>query len=261
MEKLLIICILAAVVSLNAAAPPQARIIGGREVDILKHPYLVSIRYRSEKDGPYIHKCAGVIYNERVVVTAAQCVVDIKHDEKVMVVAGANSRTGVDGLAYPALKWVSHPQYSSWTVDYDIGLLIIDDVFDLKNLKMKAIPIKETRPVDGKMATIAGWGYREEFGPSSSHLEEVQVPIVNSSDCTKSYGVGEITDRMICAGYLKAGGKDACQGDTGGPLVLDNQLVGLVSWGRGCARPGYPSVYTYVTALKQWIDETIAANV
>ncbi|KAM7344108.1 transmembrane protease serine 9-like [Cochliomyia hominivorax] len=260
MFKLFIICIFGVLVSINIAALPTARIIGGWEVDILKHPYLVSIRYRSQKNSVYVHRCAGVIYNERVVITGAQCVVDIMNDEKVLVVAGANSRTGADGLPYPAFKWVSHSQYSSWTVDYDIGLLIIDDVFDFTNLNIKPIAIKESRPVDGKMGTVAGWGYREEFGPSSSHLEEVQVPIVRSKVCTQSYGAGEITDRMICAGYLKAGGKDACQGDTGGPLVVDNELVGLVSWGRGCARPNYPSVYTFVGALKEWIDETIAAN-
>ncbi|XP_023306028.2 trypsin eta [Lucilia cuprina] len=260
MYKHFIICILWTLCAVVAAAP-EGRIIGGREVDIFKHPYLVSIRYRSQSNESYVHKCAGAIYSERVVVTAAQCVVDIKANEKVMVVAGANSRTGVDGLPYPALKWFSHPSYSSWTVDYDIGVIIIDDVFDLKHLNMNSITIKESRPIEGKVATVAGWGYREEFGPSSSHLEEVQVPIVSTAECTQSYGVGEITERMICAGYVKTGGRDACQGDTGGPLVMNNQLVGLVSWGRGCARPGYPSVYTFVSALKKWIDDTIAANV
>ncbi|XP_065367711.1 trypsin eta-like [Calliphora vicina] len=260
MDKCFIISILWALCAVVAAAP-EGRIIGGREIDVIKHPYLVSIRYRSQPNESYVHKCAGVIYSERVVVTAAQCVVDIKDNEKVMVVAGANSRTGLDGLPYPALKWVSHPSYSSWTVDYDIGLIVIDDVFDFEHMKIKPISIRESRPIEGKVGTVAGWGYREEFGPSSSNLEEVQVPIVGSADCIKSYGFGEVTERMICAGFLKTGGRDACQGDTGGPLVVDNQLVGLVSWGRGCARPGYPSVYTFVSALKQWIDDTIIANV
>ena len=254
------VILILAVVAIVATAP-EARIIGGHEVDVNKHPYLVSVRYRSEENTPYLHKCAGAIYSERVVLTAAQCVVDIKSNEKVLIVALANSRTGVDGLPYPVLKWVSHPNYSSWTVDYDIGIMIIDDVFDFQHLPINPIPIKAVRPLDGKLATVPGWGYREEFGPSSANLEEVQVPIVSNVDCLKAYGTGEITERMICAGYLKTGGKDACQGDTGGPLVIDNQLIGLVSWGRGCARPGYPSVYTYVSTLTKWIDDTIAANV
>lgn len=261
MAKLFLICIALAGCAEIVLSAPEPRIIGGREIDIIKHPYLVSIRYRTDSNDAYIHKCAGVIYSERVAVTAAQCIVDVKENEKIMVVAGANSRVGLDGLPYPALKWISHPSYSSWTVDYDIGIIIIDDSFDFNHLKISLIAIKESRPVNGKIGTIAGWGYREEFGPSSQNLEEVQVPIISTADCTSSYGVGEITERMICAGYLTTGGKDACQGDTGGPLVVDNQLVGLVSWGRGCARPNYPSVYTFVNSLKQWIDETIAANI
>lgn len=260
MIKFLLIGVVLAAVTCRVAAAPESRIIGGREVDISKHPYLVSIRYRSGVNDPYVHKCAGVIYSDNVVITGAQCVVDIGATEKVMVVAGANSRVGLDGMPYPVLKWIAHPNYSSWTVDNDIAILIIDDVFDFGHTLIDQIQIKESRPMDGRVATVAGWGYRQENGPSSTKLEEVQVPIINNQDCTNSYGAGEITERMICAGYLSSGGKDACQGDTGGPLVLDRELVGLVSWGIGCARPKYPSVYTFVGSLKPWLDETIAAN-
>lgn len=259
MGKTLLLIAVCTLLVFTSADYPQARIIGGHKVSAIKHPYLVSIRRRVQKHSSYVHKCAGVIYNERAILTAAQCVADIKDTEKVMIIAGGNSRTGLDGMLFPALKWVSHPKYSSWTVDYDIGIMIAEHNFDFANSKVNSISIKTSRPKNGKMGTVVGWGYREEFGPSSSYLEEVEVPIVSFEDCTTSYGVGEITDRMICAGYLKAGGKDSCQGDAGGPLLVDKQLVGLVSWGRGCGRPGYPTVYTFVGALRQWINETIAS--
>lgn len=80
---------------------------------------------------------------------------------------------------------------------------------------------------------------------------------MNQDYCNKQYG-GQITPRMICAG-LKEGGKDSCQGDSGGPLTIQNddepELIGVVSFGSGCARPNYPGVYARVTSVREWIQE------
>ena len=67
---------------------------------------------------------------------------------------------------------------------------------------------------------------------------------------------------MLCAGYEETGGKDSCQGDSGGPLVdkETKEQIGVVSFGQGCAEPGYPGVYTQVSYFIDWINETIAAN-
>ena len=74
-------------------------------------------------------------------------------------------------------------------------------------------------------------------------------------ECNAAYG--QITDNMICA----AGpGKDSCQGDSGGPMVVQENghyaLVGVVSWGYGCAMADYPGVYARVTAQMNWILDT-----
>lgn len=58
---------------------------------------------------------------------------------------------------------------------------------------------------------------------------------------------------MICAGNVAEGGIDSCQGDSGGPLVSGSTLVGITSWGEGCALPNFPGVYARVPALSDWI--------
>ena len=105
---------------------------------------------------------------------------------------------------------------------------------------------------DNVKALVTGWGRLKSYGILPDILQEVNVTTMTNQQCRgKKYSHSEITDYMICAGDV---GRDSCQGDSGGPLSVLGQddrysQIGIVSWGKGCAKPGYPGVYTRLTAL------------
>lgn len=52
-------------------------------------------------------------------------------------------------------------------------------------------------------------------------LQEVELPVLSAAECrrrTRLLPLYRVTDDMFCAGYER-GGRDACLGDSGGPLL------------------------------------------
>jgi secreted trypsin-like serine protease len=111
----------------------------------------------------------------------------------------------------------------------------------------------------GAAATIAGFGTTAENGATPPPTMQVaQVPIASDATCGAAYGAEFDAGQMLCAGYPQ-GGVDTCQGDSGGPLIVTGphgaRLVGVTSFGDGCARPGKPGVYARIAGalLRGWL--------
>ena len=116
---------------------------------------------------------------------------------------------------------------------------------------------------DNVSAVVTGWGRLNSTGPQSDTLQEARVTTMTNKACARSHGDHKITENMICAG---AAGRDACWGDSGGPLAVLGQnnsyrQIGVVNWGKDCATPGYPGVYTRVTSLLPWIRQRMTPAV
>lgn len=135
----------------------------------------------------------------------------------------------------------------------------------------------------GRFAVVAGWGRTGEDEETSRVLRKVVVPVWSKEDCYDAgYGAHKLSENMFCAGYPD-GEKDACQGDSGGPLhvkrdggsmqligelllyriyffIFVDLLPGVVSWGRGCARPNLPGIYTKLTNYLDWVRESLGGE-
>nr|CAI5825736.1 unnamed protein product [Callosobruchus analis] len=105
----------------------------------------------------------------------------------------------------------------------------------------------------GAKGVVSGWGVISSVAPIlSKDLRATTIPVMSKTVCQMDYMMIRITERQFCAGYF-AGGRDACNGDSGGPFVIDNKLFGIVSWGFYCAQAGSPGVYTSIPALRNYI--------
>ena len=106
---------------------------------------------------------------------------------------------------------------------------------------------------------LSGFGTLQSGGGIPDTLQHVQIGYVPQATCAANYGPGQIFPSMMCAADP---GKDSCQGDSGGPLydTANKVLVGVVSWGIGCADPKYPGIYSRIADQWTWIKTKICAN-
>ena len=237
----------------------KPKIIGGVPAKPGAYPWQVSLEVSSISDPGRAHFCGGSIYNERWIVTAAHCLTGVSPSQ-FNIVAGTNAlKPGVDRHA--VTRRIIHRDYEvSAPSDSDIALIELEKPLTL-GATAKAIAVLNPNDenkilVSQQKLVVTGWGATDEGGGVVRDLREVTVPFVTNQVCADPLSYGNaITDTMICAG-LAAGGKDSCQGDSGGPLVNQSSplLVGVVSWGEGCARPGKYGVYTRISKFKPWIE-------
>uniref|UniRef100_A0A8C3JYB3 Peptidase S1 domain-containing protein n=1 Tax=Calidris pygmaea TaxID=425635 RepID=A0A8C3JYB3_9CHAR len=177
-----------------------------------------------------------------------------------LVFAGVTTRESMKQEAGVSVKKIIyHPLYNDSSLDYDIAVMKLQVPLNFSDaIRAVCLPPSHQDLFQGTQCWVSGWGYtRPDQAQVAETLNEAPVPLIGTKRCNSScvYG-GELTARMLCAGYLP-GEIDACQGDSGGPLVCQDgfawRLVGIVSWGQGCAEPNHPGVYTNVAQLLPWI--------
>jgi len=227
--------------------PIFGRIVGGNPTTIEQVPYIISM----QRFGA--HRCGGIILNPTKILTAAHCTVLIAANTLSIRAGSTFSQQDVGQLIQVALV-INHPSYNPFTLNNDVSIMRLESALNFAPAGVGAIgmPVQGAGTAAGTMSRVSGWGAVCEGCAGSAQLQYVDVPIITNAECNSLYS-GGITDGMICAGFTQ-GGRDACQGDSGGPLTAGNQVIGVVSWGQGCARPNFPGVYARVAHYRNWID-------
>ncbi|XP_078502963.1 trypsin I-P1-like isoform X2 [Lissotriton helveticus] len=156
-----------------------------------------------------------------------------------------------------AVKQIQHPNYNKKTFNNDIMLIKLAQPAQY-NQYVQPIPLPTSCVAAGTWCTVSGWGATASGARPTDVLQCLNLPIISNALCEESYPA-VYTSNMMCAGFMR-GQQDACQGDSGGPLECNGQLQGVVSFGNGCAKAGYPGVYTRVCNYNAWISQTMSDN-
>ncbi|KAH9633165.1 hypothetical protein HF086_013788 [Spodoptera exigua] len=254
-------CQITAVPSETPAPTPQCtcgvrnrnRIVGGQETGINEFPMmaaLVDLQIRTIK-------CGGAIITSRHVLTAAHCLYRQNPANYAIVVGEHNIDIGDSPAtkAYAIAGAVIHPLYTPVVYDYDCAIVRTVQTIEFSQLVMPVcLPFKfSNNDFAGARVTAIGWGTLFIGGPKPKALMKVDLDVISQATCRQTFS--RLTDRQMCT---FTPGKDACQDDSGGPLLYTDPAtgllynVGMVSFGNFCASDN-PGVNTRVTSLLDWI--------
>ncbi|KAM5193887.1 transmembrane protease serine 9-like [Mantella aurantiaca] len=232
-----------------------ARVVNGENAVSGSWPWQVSLQ-----DNTGFHFCGGSLMNSLWVVTAAHCGVTTNHR---VIIGEFDQSSNAEPIQTKTIGRVfRHAQYNSLTIVNDITLIKLSSAATFSN-RVAPVCLAATADVfnGGERCVTTGWGYTNAATQAKpAKLQQVALPLLTNTECQRYWGT-RIQATMICAG---ASGASSCMGDSGGPLVCERNgawtLAGIVSWGSSSCATSSPGVYARVTALRSWVDQTVAAN-
>ena len=227
----------------------QDYILNGEDAEMGEIPWMVALK----KDKEWA-SCGGTLVGREHIITAAHCISGQDKEGWTVLMGVINKNDS--RLEIPVKKIIMHEYDETGTHRNDIAVLVLSEQVDWQahpNLRPACLPTsKSITDFLDKTATISGWGALNEVGSSPRILQKAEVVVIGK-ECSSLQK--DILPGMFCAGGKNEAGKiiDACHGDSGGPLTVEDEknnnahtLIGVVSWGEGCGREGYPGVYTDV---------------
>ncbi|XP_039384126.1 serine protease 55 [Mauremys reevesii] len=234
----------------------ESKTVGGRGAVSSEFPWQVSIQTKEK------HFCSGSIISSWWILSAAHCFTN-ELPPDLYVAFGAVDLESHQVEKKKLDRLILHEHFDSANMDNNIALILLDSPIEFSEQKMPiCLPfIHDLQTWKG--CWVAGWEAKVAGDKMklTKRLKKMEMKLISKKQCSE--WLPELTENMLCAGSAE-GGKDACQGDGGGPLVCTYGDVmkwfalGIVSWGEGCREKQHPGMYTFIFNYLEWIQAETA---
>ncbi|XP_016943026.3 venom serine protease [Drosophila suzukii] len=248
----------------NCGWSATARIANGQNAAANEYPSYAALKDVTSKTATF---CGGTIVSHRYIVTAAHCIYMVNRATDVVAIVGTNNLVNPSRYyqQYSIIQMIPHEQYvSDPNVNNDIAVLITaGNIQWSRGVGPICLPpVGTTSPFTYDVVDVIGFGTIYFAGPTSSTLQKINLNVVSNQDCQTEYNnVATIYAGEMCTFDYSGTGRDSCQFDSGGPVILRKSkqfLVGIISFGKSCAATSYPmGVNTRVTSYISWIRQKI----
>ncbi|CAH1389853.1 unnamed protein product [Nezara viridula] len=252
------------------------RITGGQEASISSAPFVASLQ--RTKNSLAMHICGAVIVSKSFLLTAAHCITDrdktkgdkpykLSNPQEHLVSTG--SRYVERGKIRMVYRFFVHPEFNARELLNDFGAIAVMKDFSY-NFKTQpaTLPKGDARETSERLNELFlakveckaySWGGTN--AKSYTILKVVSLHLIDSTRCKRILSENRLgrlnEDFQFCTLEESDSPNDACQSDSGGPLVCNGVVWGLVSWGEGCYRTGNPAVYARADVASRWLREVV----